>query len=261
MAKRKEVGGAEDVGGGEEPDATSIPTPDLDQPIGGTPEPDEEENSLVLDDPTLADSEAPAVRAVNKLIYDALVARASDIHVESFADRIRLRYRIDGILEDVEPPDGHLRAAILARLRVMAGLDRGSPPDDRPRRAGIPGGAHDRGGHGAAAGANDLRALRRGGRLPGRGSARAGSGRAQDFTTGKVGRGCDECRGTGFLGRTGLYELLVMTDAFREAFLRKQSIRQLREIALSEGMEPLRLDGIYKVEAGITTPEEVLRVT
>ena len=68
MAKRKEVGGAEDVGGGEEPDATSIQTPDLDEPIGGTPEPDEEENPLVLDDPTLADSEAPAVRAVNKLI-------------------------------------------------------------------------------------------------------------------------------------------------------------------------------------------------
>ena len=137
MAKRKEVGGAEEVGGGEEPDATSIPTPDLDQPIGGTPEPDEEENSLVLDDPTLADSEAPAVRAVNKHIYDALVARASDIHVESVADRIRLRYRIDGVLEDVEPPEGHLRAAILARLRVMAGLDRGSPPDDgttSPRR-------------------------------------------------------------------------------------------------------------------------------
>jgi len=75
------------------------------------------------------------------------------------------------------------------------------------------------------------------------------------------GRGCDECRNTGFLGRTGLYELLVMTDTFREAFLKKRSLRELREIALSEGMEPLRLDGIYKVKAGITTPAEVVRVT
>ena len=64
------------------------------------------------------------------------MARASDIHVESVADRIRLRYRIDGVLEDVEPPEGHLRAAILARLRVMAGLDLAdhrTPQDGRMR--------------------------------------------------------------------------------------------------------------------------------
>ncbi len=440
MAKSKELRGADEPDAPPIPDPTpdSIPTPETEEPNGGTGVPSGAVDSFVMDDPTLADSDAPAVRAVNKLIYDALTARASDIHLESLPDRIRLRYRIDGILEDVEPPAGHLRAAVLARLRVMAGLnlaEHRTPQDGRMRlqfsdravdvrmstvpilrgesvalRLLDPGRGHialedlglrpndlgrlmeiahrphgmvlttGPGGSGKSTSlyalvrrlstgkekiftvedpveydfddicqvsvnyragltfANLLRSLVRQdpdillvGEIRDRETADLATHAAltghlvlstlhtrdsiaalprlvdlgvpeylvahtieavmaqrlvrmicthcaeevdfreedllalgpaaQEFATGKVGRGCEECRGTGFLGRTGLYELLVMTDTFREAFLKKQSLRQLREIALSEGMEPLRLDGIYKVEAGITTPEEVLRVT
>lgn len=386
----------------------------------------------------LADSDVPAVRYVNKILVGALEARASDIHVESFPERVRIRYRIDGILEDMESPPPELRAPISARLRVMAGLDLAdhrNPQDGRMRlqfsdrtvdvRISIvpilrgesvalrlldPGrgqiGLADLGlrpndhgrlmeialrphgmvlttGPGGSGKSTSLYALMR----------RVSTGRekiftvedpveydfpdicqvsvnhragltfatllrslvrqdpdvllvgeirdsetadiathaaltghlvlsslhtrdsltalprmvdlgvpaylvvhtieavmaqrlvrnicdhcaeeidfreedllalgpaAQEFTKGKRGKGCDECRGTGYLGRTGLYELLIMTDNLREAFLKKRNMRELRDIALSEGMEPLRRDGIYKVGAGITTPDEVLRVS
>jgi type II secretory ATPase GspE/PulE/Tfp pilus assembly ATPase PilB-like protein len=74
------------------------------------------------------------------------------------------------------------------------------------------------------------------------------------------GAGCRACRGTGFRGRVGLFELLTVGDALREAVARGATRIQLREIALEEGMVPLRADGWRKVEAGITTVEEVLRV-
>jgi len=416
----------------------AIPAPELVGPQAGIDEDPGEDAPLVVGDPALAGSDVPAVQAVNKLMYEALDARASDIHVESMPDRIRCRYRIDGLLEDVEPPPPHLRAAFLARLRVMAGLnlaDHRTPQDGRmrlrfsdrtvdvrmstvpilrgesvalrlldPGRGQIdlsemglrpndmsrlmeialrphgmvlttgPGGSGKSTSLYALVGrmstgkekiftvedpveydfddicqvsvnhragltfANLLRSLVRQdpdvllvgeirdsetadiathaaltghlvlstlhtrdsiAALPRmvdlgvpeylvahtieavlaqrlvrtictqcaevvdfrREDLLALGPTAQEFTQGKRGSGCEACRGTGYFGRTGLYELLVMTDSLRDAFLEKRGVREVREIALSEGMEPLRLDGIYKVHAGITTPEEVLRVT
>lgn len=75
------------------------------------------------------------------------------------------------------------------------------------------------------------------------------------------GRGCPACRGTGYSGRTGLFELLVMHEDMREAIVAEPSRGRMAEVARSGGMVPLRADGWAKVRAGVTTVEEVLRVT
>lgn len=75
------------------------------------------------------------------------------------------------------------------------------------------------------------------------------------------GRGCDECRFTGYRGRTGIFELLVMDDNLRALVLRKASSHEIREAAMEKGMRTLYQDGMLKVSLGITTVEEVERVT
>jgi general secretion pathway protein E len=74
------------------------------------------------------------------------------------------------------------------------------------------------------------------------------------------GRGCPACRGTGYRGRTGVFELLTMTDALRQQLLRNPDLVALRALALEQGMVTLRADGWDKVQAGLTTIEEVMRV-
>lgn len=75
------------------------------------------------------------------------------------------------------------------------------------------------------------------------------------------GRGCPACRGTGFRGRIGIFELLVLTDPMKEAILERASGAHLRELATESGMRGLHVDGWAKIENGWTTVEEVLRVT
>jgi type II secretory ATPase GspE/PulE/Tfp pilus assembly ATPase PilB-like protein len=74
------------------------------------------------------------------------------------------------------------------------------------------------------------------------------------------GVGCPACRGTGFRGRLGLFELLHMTEELRDAVSRRAPRNTLRAIAAEQGMRSLRADGWTKVEAGLTTVEEVIRV-
>ncbi|RMD89920.1 MAG: type II secretion system protein GspE, partial [Alphaproteobacteria bacterium] len=79
-------------------------------------------------------SEAPVVRLVNRMIAAAIERRASDIHLEPFENRLRLRYRIDGVLTEGDPPPFRLRAAIVSRIKIMARLDiaeRRLPQDGR----------------------------------------------------------------------------------------------------------------------------------
>ena len=75
------------------------------------------------------------------------------------------------------------------------------------------------------------------------------------------GKGCIACRDTGYRGRTGLFELLAVTEDVKRAITRLASLADLLELARAEGMVTLRQDGWAKVQAGITTVEEVLRVT
>ncbi len=74
------------------------------------------------------------------------------------------------------------------------------------------------------------------------------------------GAGCTACRGTGYSGRVGIFELMLMSDALKDAIIRRAPRSQLRALALEAGLTPLRVDGWSKVESGATTVEEVLRV-
>ncbi|HUG24084.1 GspE/PulE family protein [Piscinibacter sp.] len=73
--------------------------------------------------------------------------------------------------------------------------------------------------------------------------------------------GCLECRKTGYRGRAGLYELLSVTDAARDAISPVPDVSRLRQQALKDGMRPLRLAGAMKVAQGVTTADEVLSAT
>ena len=73
--------------------------------------------------------------------------------------------------------------------------------------------------------------------------------------------GCVDCRMTGFLGRTGLYELLTVTEAFKDKVTQGPSIDVLRRQAIADGMRPLRLAGALRVAEGVTTLDEVLNAT
>jgi general secretion pathway protein E len=79
-------------------------------------------------------SEAPLIRLVNQLISQAVETRASDIHIEPFEDRLRIRYRYDGVLHEVEAPPRRLQLAVVSRIKIMAMLDiaeRRLPQDGR----------------------------------------------------------------------------------------------------------------------------------
>ena len=388
-----------------------------------------------LDDPRAQAGEAFVIRLVRRLLLEALDARASDVHIEGYADALRVRYRIDGVLQEAPSPPARLMPAVINRLKILAELDiaeRRSPQDgrirltlrdravdvrvatlptlhgesvvlrlldaDRGRAAlaelgmaddtradfvraiGRPHGivlatgptgsgktttlyaavdhirtgrekiltvedpveyelvgvpqvpVHERSG---VTFATALRALLRQdpdvmliGEIRDAETAEiatqaaltghlvlstlhtndaAGAltrlldlGVAPFLVTSTVeavlaqrlvrtvcagcraripvdawpaelgepappvvwrGAGCAACRGTGYRGRTGIYELLVMHADLRAEVLQRRGDDTLRRVAAARGMRTLRDDGLRLVHAGVTTPEEVLRVT
>ena len=74
------------------------------------------------------------------------------------------------------------------------------------------------------------------------------------------GSGCNTCAHTGYQGRTGVYEVLTMTDPLRDLFMADAGRDDLLGQATADGMVPLRKDGMLKVREGITTPYEMMRV-
>ncbi|MFM8411706.1 MAG: type II secretion system ATPase GspE [Alphaproteobacteria bacterium] len=76
-----------------------------------------------------------------------------------------------------------------------------------------------------------------------------------------AGPGCGECKGTGYRGRTGIHEILVVDDEVRALVMQRTDAAALRRLATGRGMATLRDDGAAKVRAGVTTVEEILRVT
>ena len=87
------------------------------------------------------------------------------------------------------------------------------------------------------------------------------AGMPQDIQVFWRGRGCEECRGTGYRGRQGVFEMGVVDDAVREMILKHEGANRLKKYAIEQGMKTLREDGWDRVRAGITTPEEVIRIT
>jgi len=76
-----------------------------------------------------------------------------------------------------------------------------------------------------------------------------------------TGAGCDRCFQTGYRGRTGVYELMLINEEIQELIYKRQSAGVIKKAALNAGLQTLRMDGARKVLAGTTTISEVLRVT
>ena len=91
----------------------------------------------------------------------------------------------------------------------------------------------------------------------------------RDFNLGKEqenieifkGKGCSLCKFSGYKGRTGIHEVMLMNNALREMVIQKASSQQIKKKAIECGMRTLRQDGWDKIAKGLTTVEEVLRVT
>jgi type IV pilus assembly protein PilB len=75
------------------------------------------------------------------------------------------------------------------------------------------------------------------------------------------GRGCGTCNGTGYKGRVGLYEVMEISEGIRDLIMVGATSVEIKRKALEEGMLTLRMSGLEKIKAGITTVEEVLRET
>jgi general secretion pathway protein E len=76
-----------------------------------------------------------------------------------------------------------------------------------------------------------------------------------------MGKGCDRCFQTGYRGRTGVYELLLISDQIQELIYKQESAGVIKKAALNAGLNTLRMDGARKVLTGQTTIAEVMRVT
>ena len=75
------------------------------------------------------------------------------------------------------------------------------------------------------------------------------------------GAGCRNCQGTGYRGRQGVFEMMPISDEVRALILERSSSREIRKVAVRQGMSSLREDGWRLIREGRTTPEEVLRLT
>jgi type IV pilus assembly protein PilB len=80
-------------------------------------------------------------------------------------------------------------------------------------------------------------------------------------TTTMKGTGCDKCNGTGYKGRAGIYEVMALSPELRRLILRGGSVAEIRDQAVEDGMLTLRMDGIVKIQKGVTTLEEVVKET
>ena len=74
------------------------------------------------------------------------------------------------------------------------------------------------------------------------------------------GAGCDQCRQTGYIGRIGIYELLVMDNELRIEVQQRRGSEELRQMAIAKGMRTLQEDGFRLARDGVTTLDEVMRV-
>lgn len=81
------------------------------------------QTQLKIDVTDAEDDDAPIIRYVNAIIFKASTERASDVHIESFEDMVKVRFRIDGVLHDIAAEDKTFQASILSRVKVMAGLN------------------------------------------------------------------------------------------------------------------------------------------
>ncbi len=102
----------------------------------GTSASDVNTDAPAIDDLRALVNEAPVIRLVSMLLTEALDARASDVHLEAYPGALRIRYRVDGVLQEAPSPPRSMAPAVISRLKVMANLDiaeRRTPQDGRIR--------------------------------------------------------------------------------------------------------------------------------
>jgi general secretion pathway protein E/type IV pilus assembly protein PilB len=90
----------------------------------------------LADEPEVSDADAPIIKLVSMIILDAFRSRASDIHIEPLERKLRIRYRIDGVMREMESPPKRLQPAIISRLKIMANMsiaEKRVPQDGRIR--------------------------------------------------------------------------------------------------------------------------------
>ena len=75
------------------------------------------------------------------------------------------------------------------------------------------------------------------------------------------GAGCSQCQGTGFKGRLGIFEMVELNAELRELAFSKAPTTELRKAAITSGMRPLMYDGKVKIFDGVTTPEEIVKIS
>ncbi len=93
-------------------------------------------NTTQTADEVLLEDDGPIIQLVNMLISDAYRKRASDIHIEPMYDKLRIRYRVDGLLSEVQSPEKKLQASLISRIKLMAGMniaEKRLPQDGRIR--------------------------------------------------------------------------------------------------------------------------------
>lgn len=86
-------------------------------------------------------------------------------------------------------------------------------------------------------------------------------GKSQKTARVYTGKGCEVCQKTGYVGRVGIFEVLVVSDEIKEMIMAREDTTTIRNRAVAEGMRTMIEDGLFKVQEGLTTVEEVLRVT
>ncbi len=160
---------------------------------------------------------------VNFLVQDAIRLGASDLHIEPWEDAVVVRARVNGVLTELTRVPLDLLEKISTRFKVMANLvtyQAGAPQD------------------GTAIGGAELDNVQL---------------RVSIFPTTRGEK-------TGYSGRMSVSELLVVTEPFREAILRKMPTSALEEIAIQQGLHTLWQNGLERAITGQTTLEEIIRV-
>jgi general secretion pathway protein E/type IV pilus assembly protein PilB len=94
----------------------------LNQITDGTVDVESSQDDLIASDATATDSDAPIIKLVSLIILEAHRNHASDIHLEPLENRFRVRYRIDGVLHEVDSPPKRLQAAVISRVKIMASM-------------------------------------------------------------------------------------------------------------------------------------------
>ena len=254
-----------------------------------------------------AAEDAPVVKMVSMLIAQAISDRASDIHIDSEGNHVKIRYRIDGVLKDpveyqimgvnqmqVNPKAGVTFASGLRSILrqdpdiIMVGEIRDRETAEIAVQAALTGHLVFATLHTNDAGSAATRLIDMGiepfliassvigilaQRLtrkicdcckkpyPATQELLKSLGMAGNGGTFYRGEGCPACKNTGYLGRIGLYELIDMNEAIRTLIIAKASNNAIKTAAAQAGFKTLRQEGLLKVAAGVTSIEEVLRVT